>query len=162
MMKNEILELLEDNSNLTPADIASMTEASVEEVKENINELEADNVIVKYNTLIDWDKTSREIVTAFIEVKVTPERDLGFDAVAKRIYKFPEVKSVYLMSGGYDLSLEVEDQTMKEVALFVAEKLSTINHINSTSTHFMLKTYKKDGVIFKGEQPENERLAVSP
>ena len=162
MMKNEILELLEDNSNLTPADIASMTEASVEEVKENINELEADNVIVKYNTLIDWDKTSREIVTAFIEVKVTPERDLGFDAVAKRIYKFPEVKSVYLMSGGYDLSLEVEDQTMKEVALFVAEKLSTIDHINSTSTHFMLKTYKKDGVIFKGEEQESERLAVSP
>ena len=162
MMENEILELLEDNSNLAPEDIATMIGASVEEVEEKINHLEATNVIVKYNTLIDWDKTNRETVTAFIDVKVTPERDLGFDAVAKRIYKFPEVKSVYLMSGGYDLSVEVEDRTMKEVALFVAEKLATIDHINSTSTHFMLKTYKKDGVIFKGEQHENERLAVSP
>ena len=162
MMENEILELLENNSNLAPEDIATMIGASEEEVKEKINELETDNVIVKYNTLIDWDKTNRETVTAFIDVKVTPERDVGFDAVAQRIYKFPEVKSVYLMSGGYDLSVEVEDRTMKEVALFVAEKLATINHINSTSTHFMLKTYKKDGVIFKGEQPENERLAVSP
>ncbi|MBM7556455.1 Lrp/AsnC family transcriptional regulator [Halanaerobacter jeridensis] len=161
-MENEILELLENNSNLAPEDIATMIGASVEEVKDKITELEADNVIVKYNTLIDWDKTSRETVTAFIDVKVTPERDLGFDAVAKRIYKFPEVKSVYLMSGGYDLSVEVEDRTMKEVALFVAEKLATIDHINSTSTHFMLKTYKKDGVVFKGEQQENERLAVSP
>ena len=161
-MENEILDLLEDNSDLSSEDIATMIGASVEEVEEKINKLEADNVIVKYNTLIDWDKTSREIVTAFIEVKVTPERDLGFDAVAKRIYNFPEVKSVYLMSGGYDLSIKVEDRTMKEVALFVAEKLSTIDHINSTSTHFMLKTYKKDGVIFKGEEQDSERLAVSP
>ncbi|MFO7819250.1 MAG: Lrp/AsnC family transcriptional regulator [Halanaerobacter sp.] len=161
-MENEILELLEDNSNLSSEDIATMIGASVEEVEEKVNKLEANNVIVKYNTLIDWDKTNREIVTAFIEVKVKPERDLGFDAVAKRIYNFPEVKSVYLMSGGYDLSIKVEDRTMKEVALFVAEKLSTIDHINSTSTHFMLKTYKKDGVIFKGEEQDSERLAVSP
>ncbi|MGM0501864.1 MAG: Lrp/AsnC family transcriptional regulator [Bacillota bacterium] len=161
-MKNEILELLEDNSSLTPEDIATMIGVTTEEVEEAIIKLEKDNVIVKYNTLIDWDKTDKEIVTAFIEVKVTPERDLGFDAVAKRIYKFPEVKSVYLMSGGYDLSVKIEDQTMKEVALFVAEKLATIDHIKSTSTHFMLKTYKKDGVIFKGEQQESERLVVSP
>ncbi|MGM0370229.1 MAG: Lrp/AsnC family transcriptional regulator, partial [Bacillota bacterium] len=133
-MRNEILELLDDNSNLDPSDIATLLGVEPEEVAAEINELEAENVIVKYNTLIDWDKTDKEIVTAFIDVKVTPERDLGFDAVAKRIYKFPEVKSVYLMSGGYDLSVHIEDNTMKEVALFVAEKLATIDHINSTST----------------------------
>ena len=161
-MTNEILELLDNNSSLSTEDIATMIGATPEEVESEITKLEKENVIVKYNTLIDWDKTDKEIVTAFIDVKVTPERDLGFDAVARRIYKFPEVKSVHLMSGGYDLSVKIEDRTMKEVALFVAEKLATIDHINSTSTHFMLKTYKKDGVIFKGEQQENERLVVSP
>ncbi|GAB6138608.1 Lrp/AsnC family transcriptional regulator [Halanaerobaculum tunisiense] len=161
-MQAEILDLLEDNSKLSPAKIATLLDAPLDEVKEKINNLEEENVIVKYHTLIDWDKTDKEIVTAFIDVKVTPERDLGFDAVAKRIYKFSEVTSVYLMSGGYDLSVQVEGKTMHEVALFVAEKLATINHVESTTTHFMLKTYKKDGVIFKEGTEAAERLVVSP
>ncbi|AGB41332.1 transcriptional regulator [Halobacteroides halobius DSM 5150] len=161
-MREEILELLENDSDLSSKEIATMLDIPANKVKMEINKLEEENVIVKYHTLIDWDKTDKEIVTAFIDVKVTPERDLGFDAVAKRIYKFSEVKSVYLMSGGYDLSVKIEGRTMKEVALFVAEKLATIEPIESTTTHFMLKTYKKDGIIFKGDQKAAERLVVSP
>ncbi len=161
-MKEDILELLENNSKISLEQVATMLGVSEEEVKEVVVELEEQNVIVKYATLIDWDKTDKELVSALIDVKVTPERDLGFDAVAKRIYRFPEVSSVFLISGGYDLSVKVEGRTMKEVALFVAEKLATIEHVQSTATHLMLKTYKKDGVIFKGEQQPVERLVVSP
>ncbi|OCL26679.1 AsnC family transcriptional regulator [Orenia metallireducens] len=161
-MRDDILELLKNNSKLSHEQIATMLDLSVKEVEDEIIQLEEKNVIVKYSTLIDWDKTDKELVSALIDVKVTPERDFGFDAVAKRIYKFPEVNSVHLMSGGYDLSVQVEGRTMKEVALFVAEKLSTIEHVQSTATHFMLKTYKKDGVIFKGENKPAERLVVSP
>ncbi|PRX27977.1 AsnC family transcriptional regulator [Orenia metallireducens] len=161
-MRDDILDLLKNNSKLSHEQIATMLDLSVEEVENEIVQLEKKNIIVKYSTLIDWDKTNKELVSALIDVKVTPERDFGFDAVAKRIYKFPEVSSVHLMSGGYDLSVQVEGRTMKEVALFVAEKLSTIEHVQSTATHFMLKTYKKDGVIFKGETKPAERLVVSP
>ncbi|GAB6098419.1 Lrp/AsnC family transcriptional regulator [Halanaerocella petrolearia] len=161
-MQEKLLKLLENDSKLSPQKIATLLDVSVDKVKEEINQLEDENIIVKYHTLIDWDKTEKDIVTAFIDVEVTPERDLGFDSVAKRIYKFSEVKSVYLMSGGYDLSLQIEGKTMQEVALFVAEKLATIEQVESTTTHFMLKTYKKDGVIFKGDAEETERLVVSP
>lgn len=161
-MNKEILDLLEEDSTLAPEKIATMLDMPVDEVKEEINQLEEENIIVKYHTLIDWEKTDKEVVSAFIDVKMTPEREVGFDAVAKRIYGFPEVSSVYLISGGYDLAVEVKGKTMKEVALFVAEKLAPIDHIKSTTTHFLLKTYKKDGVIFKGENESDERLVVSP
>ena len=161
-MNKEILDLLEEDSTLAPEKISTMLDMPVDEVKEEINQLEEENIIVKYHTLIDWEKTDKEVVSAFIDVKMTPEREVGFDAVAKRIYGFPEVSSVYLISGGYDLAVEVKGKTMKEVALFVAEKLAPIDHIKSTTTHFLLKTYKKDGVIFKGENESDERLVVSP
>jgi DNA-binding Lrp family transcriptional regulator len=161
-MNGEILELLEDDSTLSTQKIATMLDIPVDKVEEEINDLEEKNVIIKYHTLIDWDKTDREVVSAFIDVKVTPEREVGFDAVARRIYKFPEVNTVHLISGGYDLAVEVKGKTMKQVALFVAEKLAPIDHIQSTTTHFKLKTYKKDGVIFKGENHSDERLVVSP
>ncbi len=161
-MNKEILALLEEDSTLAPEKIATMLDKPVDEVKEKINQLEEENIIVKYHTLIDWEKTDKEVVSAFIDVKMTPEREVGFDAVAKRIYGFPEVSSVYLISGGYDLAVEVKGKTMKQVALFVAEKLAPIDHIKSTTTHFLLKTYKKDGVIFKGENESDERLVVSP
>ncbi|MCK8816792.1 Lrp/AsnC family transcriptional regulator [Natroniella sulfidigena] len=161
-MKSDILRLLEENGKLSPDEIAVRLDLDVEKVEEVIEQLEDEQVIVKYCALVDWDKTDREIVTALIDVKVTPERGIGFDAVAKRIYKFPEVSSVFLMSGGYDLSVKVEERTMKEVALFVAEKLATIDQIQSTATHFMLKTYKKDGVVFNKGKQEDERLVISP
>ncbi len=161
-MEEDILELIENNSKLTSERLATMLGVSKEEVEEEIVKLEEKNIIVKYCTLIDWDKTDKEFVSALIEVKMTPQREFGFDAVAKRIYKFSEVDSVYLMSGGYDLAVKIEGKTMKEVALFVAEKLSTINQIQSTATHFILKVYKKDGVVFKDDKKFDERLVVSP
>ncbi|WP_027340401.1 Lrp/AsnC family transcriptional regulator [Halonatronum saccharophilum] len=161
-MNDDILELLESNSRLSPDKISTMLDIPQEKVEKVIKVLEEENVIVKYCTLIDWDKTERDIVYALIDVKVTPERGVGFDAVAKRIYKFSEVSSVFLMSGGYDLSVKIEGRSMREVALFVAEKLATIEHVQSTATHFILKTYKKDGIIFKKDKKLDERLVVSP
>ena len=157
-----ILEMLADNCRITPEQIADMLDLSVEEVKEEIEKLEDENVIVKYCSLIDWDKVDLDTVTANIEVKVTPERGSGFDAVAKRLYKFPEVTSLTLMSGDHDFSVTVQGDNIKEVSQFVSEKLSTINQIQSTSTHFILKRYKKDGVILKQDPEAEERLVVSP
>ncbi|AUS97578.1 AsnC family transcriptional regulator [Clostridium thermosuccinogenes] len=155
----EILELLEKNNKLTEEQIAVMLNKSVEEVHEAIRKMEEDNVILGYNTLINWEKTGREKVIALIEVRVTPQRGEGFDKVAERIYKFPQVKACYLMSGGFDLTVIVEGKTMKEVALFVAEKLAPIESVLSTATHFVLKKYKDEGVIFD-KKPEDDREAV--
>ncbi len=157
----EILEILEENNRIEPEQIAVMLGRSLAEVQEAIRQMEEDRVIVKYQTLINWEKTGYETVAALIDVKVTPQREVGFDTVAERIYRFPEVKSVYLMSGGYDLSVLVEGKSMKDVAFFVAEKLATIEHVNSTTTHFILKRYKQDGVIFE-DQEEDRRLVVTP
>lgn len=148
----EILEILEKNSKATAAQIAVMLGKPVEEVEAVIKEYEADNVIVGYSTLINWDKTEREKVTALIEVKVTPQRGLGFDKIADRIYKYPEVTACYLMSGGFDLTVIIEGKTMKEVALFVSEKLAPLESVLSTSTHFVLKKYKDKGIIFEEKQ----------
>lgn len=156
-----ILEILEENDRTTPAEIAVMLGLTEEEVRRQIAALEQAKVIVKYGALVNWEKTDVQMVSALIDVKVTPQRDVGFDDVARRIYNFPEVRSVYLMSGAYDLSVLVEAPTLKELALFVAEKLATLESVTSTATHFMLKRYKKDGVIFD-EQEETERLAISP
>lgn len=153
---DEILEILEKNSNYTVEQIGEMTGRTEEEVSKAIKEYEDKNIIAGYSALINWEITSKESVLALIEVKITPQRGVGFDKVAERIYKFPEVKSCYLMSGGFDLTVIIEGKTMKEVALFVAEKLAVQEYVLSTATHFVLKKYKDKGTIFK-EKPEDDR-----
>lgn len=153
-MDEKILELLAENSRLTHTQIAEMLGVDSDVVEKKIRTLEDSKVIVKYNTLINWEKSEREVVDALIEVRVTPQRELGFDAIAERIYKFPEVKSVFLMSGAYDLAIFVEGKTMKEVAFFVAEKLSVMDSVLSTSTHFVLKKYKIDGVVLDEDEKD--------
>ena len=150
---DQILKTLEDNATLTPEQLAVMMNKEVGEIRDLIKKYEADGVIVGYKTLIDWDKTHREYVTAMIEVKMTPQRDRGFDHIAEKIYNYPEVQSVYLMSGGFDLCLLIEGRTMKEVAYFVAQKLAPIESIISTATHFVLRKYKDKGVVY-GRDPE--------
>lgn len=148
----EILEILEKNSKATAEQIAVMIGKPIEEVEAAIKKHEEDKVIVAYSTLINWDKTEKERVTALIEVKVTPQRGLGFDKIADRIYKYKEVTACYLMSGGFDLTVIIEGKTMKEVALFVSEKLAPLESVLSTSTHFVLKKYKDKGIIFEEKQ----------
>ena len=156
-----ILEILFNDAR-TPVDqIAVMTGHSEEEVEAVIRSLEAQKIIVKYPALINWDKLDQEQVEALIEVRVTPQRDEGFDAIAERIYRFEEVKSVYLMSGAFDLMVMVNARSMKQLAFFVAEKLSTLEHVLSTATHFVLKKYNSEGVILEERRGDN-RLVVSP
>ncbi|TDT67447.1 AsnC family transcriptional regulator [Hypnocyclicus thermotrophus] len=158
----KIIEILKEDSRATPKDIAIMLGISEEEVKEKIKQLEKDNIILKYTTIINEEKWEDEKVQAFIEVKVSPEREMGFDAIAERIYKFPQVKSLFLMSGGFDFLIVIEGQSLKEVALFVSEKLSTLDYINSTATHFMLKKYKENDVVMEDKEKVDNRLAVMP
>ena len=157
----EILELLDRDARLTPAQIAERTGQSEAEVKKIIAKLETDKVIRRYKTVIDWEKAGAERVFGFIEVRVSPERDVGFDAVAERIMKFPEVHSLYLMSGTYDLLVVVQGKTMREVAFFVAEKLAPLDQVLSTATHFVLKRYKIDGDEMVDQQGV-KRLSVTP
>jgi len=156
----EILEILEKNSKATCEEIAVMLNKNVEEVREAIKKYEDEGIILGYTSMINWEKTSKESVIALIEVKVTPQRGQGFDKVAERIYKFPEVKACYLMSGGFDLTVIVEGKTMKEVALFVAEKLSPLESVLSTSTHFVLKKYKDNGVVFEKDYKDDREAVV--
>ncbi|MDD4601845.1 MAG: Lrp/AsnC family transcriptional regulator [Negativicutes bacterium] len=157
----ELLELLEQNYSLTVKQLSSMLGKPEDEIAAAIKQLEQDKVIVKYQTIINWEKAGVEIVTAIIEVRITPQREVGFDSIAERIYRFPEVRNVYLMSGAYDLHVIVEGKTMKEVANFVSTKLATIDGVISTTSHFLLKKYKEDGVIIEDKE-EDRRLAVSP
>jgi DNA-binding Lrp family transcriptional regulator len=160
--KIEILELLEKDGRLELHTVAKMIDLSIEETKKLIEELEKDHVIIGYSTIIDWAKIlDYEGVTAMIDVKVTPTRGVGFDKVAERIYRFSEVKAVYLMSGAYDLSVSVEGKTMSEIGKFVSDKLSTLDSVVSTTTHFLLKKYKHDGIIF-GDDEDDKRMMVSP
>ncbi len=146
---NELLKLLEKDARLTPEMLAAMLDKEVGDVRAMIDEYEKNGTIVGYNALIDWEKTDREYVTALIELKITPQRDLGFDRVAERIYNYNEVQSLYLMSGGFDLCVVIEGKTMREVALFVAEKLAPMESVISTATHFVLRKYKDKGLIMK-------------
>ena len=145
---NTILRLLEEDSRLTPEQIALMCDKEVGDIRQMISDYESDGVILGYQALIDWDKTDREYVSALIEIKIAPQRDHGFDTVAQKIYNYPEVQSLYLMSGGFDLAVLIEGRTMKEVAYFVARKLATIQDVISTATHFVLRKYKDKGVIY--------------
>ena len=147
-MKNELLKLLENDARLTPEQLSVMLNAPEDEVRGHIAELEQNGIILGYKTIVDWEKTERESVTAMIDVKLTPQRDRGFDRVADKIYNYPEVQAVYLMSGAYDLSVLIEGKTMKEVAFFVSQKLATIDAVMSTATHFVLHKYKDKGVIY--------------
>ncbi|MBQ4518127.1 MAG: Lrp/AsnC family transcriptional regulator [Clostridia bacterium] len=156
----KILELLERDASLTAEQIAIMLDRDPAEVKEQIAECEKKNIIVGYKTIINWEKTENEPVSAIIELKVTPQRGEGFDEVAKRIYQYDEVATVYLMSGGFDLAVILEGKTMKEVALFVAEKLAPMEQVISTATHFVLKKYKVDGNIVS-DKPKDTREVIT-
>lgn len=156
----EILEILEKNSRYTDEEIAVMSGKTIEEVREAIRDFKENSIIAGYTTLINWENTGKETVTALIEVKIAPQRGEGFDKVAERIYKFSEVKACYLMSGGFDLTVIVEGKTMKEVALFVSQKLAVQEYILSTSTHFILKKYKEHGTIFKPKQIDNREVLI--
>ncbi|MBE6669684.1 MAG: Lrp/AsnC family transcriptional regulator [Ruminococcaceae bacterium] len=149
---DKILQILEDNANLTHEQLAVMLDKEVGDIKNIIEKYEKDGIIVGYKTLIDWEKTDREYVTALIEVKVVPQRDRGFDIVAEKIYHYPEVKSMYLMSGAYDFCVILEGRTMKEVAYFVAQKLSPLEFVTGTATHFVLRKYKNDGAVYGSEE----------
>ncbi|OBR62894.1 AsnC family transcriptional regulator [Paenibacillus oryzae] len=157
----KVLELLKEDARRDAELIATMLGVSLEEVKSAIAELENNHVIVKYATVVNWSKVDDEKVTALIEVQITPERGRGFEGIAERIYLYPEVKSVYLMSGAYDLLVEIEGKNLKEVASFVSNKLSPIDAVLSTKTFFILKKYKQDGIIFE-EHEGDHRLMVSP
>ena len=157
----EILDMLEKDAKISVEDMAAMTSASVEEVAKAIAELEADGVIVKYTAIINREKVTSEEAEALIEVKVVPKRGLGYDDLARRIYRFPEVKSVYLMSGTYDLSVGVRAENMKQISKFVFERLAVLDGVSSTVTHFIMRKYKEQGVILAADGKE-ERLVVSP
>ncbi|AKG53139.1 transcriptional regulator AsnC family [Dehalogenimonas sp. WBC-2] len=152
MLKQEILKILEGDARTTPEQIARMTGANIDEIKQIICDAETDRTIVRYKTVINWEKVSNERVEAIIEVKVVPQRDTGFDAIAERIYRFPEARTVYLMSGTYDLAVLVTGKTMHQVADFVSQKLSQIDGVQGTTTHFMLKRYKEDGAVLAGAE----------
>ena len=150
----EVLELLRQNARLSVEDISAMTKKSVDEVKAIIKKLEDDGVILKYAAIVnpEKDKNSKDLVRAEIQIQVQPQREHGFDAIADRIYRFPQVKSLYLMSGGYDLKVIIEGDNLKEVALFVSEKLSTLEGVRSTKTTFVLKTYKEKDIVYVDDE----------
>ncbi len=151
-MLKDILKILESDSRVTTRQIATMTGMPGTEVAKLINQAEQDRTILKYKTVINWEKVGDEHVWALIEVKVTPQRDVGFDAIAERIYRFPQARTVYLLSGTYDLLVLVTGKTMHEVADFVSQKLAPIEGLQSTVTHFVLKRYKEDGEILEGTE----------
>ncbi|MBT2284745.1 Lrp/AsnC family transcriptional regulator [Paenibacillus polymyxa] len=157
----KVLDLLKEDARRTPALLSTLLGESEDKVKNAVAQLEQDHVIVKYATVVNWSKIDDEKVTALIEVQITPERGRGFEGIAERIYLYPQVKSVYLMSGAYDLLVEVEGGNLREVANFVSEKLSPIDSVLSTKTNFILKKYKQDGIIFEDHQEDN-RLMISP
>jgi DNA-binding Lrp family transcriptional regulator len=144
---NEILKILENDARTTPAKIAAMTGKPAAEVSKAIKKAEKDGTILKYKTIVNWEKAGNQEVSALIEVRVAPQRDVGFDGLAERIYRFPEARSVYLLSGAYDLLVLVTGKTMQEVAGFVTRKLALIEGVQETTTHFLLKRYKEDGEI---------------
>lgn len=161
-MREEILRNISKNSKVTEKDLAIMLNSSEEEIHNEIEKMEEEGIICGYPTLINWDNTHCEKVTALIEVKVAPQRDLGFDKVAERIYQFDEVESVYLMSGGFDLTVIIEGKSMKEIAHFVSTKLSSMESVLSTATYFVLKKYKEHGLPLVDKSNEDGRILITP
>ena len=155
----EILNILDkEKGNVSRAKIAQMLGMEEKEVADKIEKMEKENVIVGYKTIVNWDKTDKDVVVALIELRITPQRGEGFDKVAERIYKYPQVKSLYLMSGAYDLAVTIEGKSMKEVALFVAQKLAPMDSIISTATHFVLKKYKEEGIAFEDDEKDTRQV----
>ncbi|MBR4458841.1 MAG: Lrp/AsnC family transcriptional regulator [Clostridia bacterium] len=159
-LENDLLDILREDCRIPLEKLAVMTGVPMAEVAEAIEQLEKNKIILRYAPVINWDKTDRDRVEAMIEVKVLPQREQGFDAVAARIYAFDEVRSVYLMSGSYDLLVLVQARTLKELALFVSEKLSVLDTVTGTATAFVLKRYKEDGVVFEDTR-EDGRLVIT-
>ena len=160
---DEILDLLRQNARLSVEDIASMTKKTTDEVKQIIKKLEDDGVILKYAAIVnpEKDKVAKDKVVAEIQIQVQPQREHGFDAIADRIYRFPQVKSLYLMSGGYDLKVLIEGDNLKDVALFVSEKLSTLEGVRSTKTNFVLKTYKENDIVYVEDERDRRESVQS-
>lgn len=155
----EILNILDkEKGNVSRAKIAQMLGMEEKEVADKIEKMEKENVIVGYKTIVNWDKTDKDVVVALIELRITTQRGEGFDKVAERIYKYPQVKSLYLMSGAYDLAVTIEGKSMKEVALFVAQKLAPMDSIISTATHFVLKKYKEEGIVFEDDEKDTRQV----
>ena len=160
-MRDELLNIIEKNSRISIKDLAVMLNRQEIDIVNELESLEREGVICGYHTLIDWEKTSIEKVTALIEVRVTPQRGQGFDKIAERIYNYPEVRAVYLISGGYDLLVILEEKSLREISNFVSDKLSTLESVLSTATHFILKKYKDHGTIL-AKKHTDEREIVSP
>lgn len=160
-MREKILSILERNSKIDLGELAILLGTSEAVIANEVQKMEQEQVICGYHTLINWDKTSVDKTTALIEVRVTPQRGQGFGNIAERIYNYPEVQSVYLISGAYDLLVILEGKTLKEVAGFVTDKLSTLDSVISTATHFILKKYKDDGIIMS-PKAKDERMLVTP
>ncbi|MBQ9861333.1 MAG: Lrp/AsnC family transcriptional regulator [Clostridia bacterium] len=151
---DKLLKLLDSNARLTDEQLATMLDISEAEVRAQMAKLEKDGAIRAYKAVVDWDKTDRECVTAIIELKVTPRRDVGFEGIAEQIMAFEEVESVYLMSGGYDLSVRVTGRSFQEIAAFVAKRLAPLDSVISTATHFVLRRYKESNVMFLGDNQD--------
>ena len=160
-MREKILAIIEKNSRIDLKDLAALLGESESAVANEIADMEKENIICGYHTMINWDNTGNEKVIALIEVKVTPQRGMGFDKIAERIYQYSEVNSVYLMSGAFDFTVIIEGKTMREVAQFVSEKLSPMDSVLSTATHFVLKKYKDHGTVMY-EKPGDERMMITP
>jgi len=158
----EIFEILEQNARATPEQISTMVDKPVSKVEKIIKQAEKDGTILKYKAIINWSKLDKEDIQALIEVRVTPQRDVGFDAIAEHIYQFPEVYSAYVVSGTYDLAILVKGKNMHEISSFVTEKLAPLERVQSTVTHFLLKRYKENGEIFHLPKEINRRLPITP
>ena len=160
-MREKILNFIEKNSRVDLKEVAVCLGMTEIDVANELAAMESEGIICGYHTLIDWDKVTQEKIHALIEVKVTPQRGKGFDEVAERIYKYPEVSSTYLISGGFDLLVFMEGKTLREISTFVSQKLSTLDSILSTTTHFVLRKYKDQGIILK-KKDEDERMIMTP
>ena len=158
----EIFEILEQNARATPEQISTMVDKPVSKVEKIIKQAEKDGTILKYKAIINWSKLDKEDIQALIEVRVTPQRDVGFDAIAERIYQFPEVYSAYLVSGTYDLAILVKGKNMQEISSFVTEKLAPLERVQNTVTHFLLKRYKENGETFHLPKEIDKRLPITP
>lgn len=161
IMREEILRIIERNSRIDTGELAVRLGIDESDVVNEMMKMEEEGIICGYHTMINWEKTTQETVTALIEVRVTPQRGEGFDKIAERVYKYPEVKSVYLISGGFDLLVTLEGKTLKEVSMFISDKLSTLDTVISTSTHFILKKYKDHGTIMT-KKKQDERQMITP
>lgn len=159
--KVQLLHLIEKNSRMESSDLAAMLGVTTKEIEQELKQLEKDHIICGYHTLINWDNTSEDKVTALIELRVTPQRGNGFDKIAERLYQYPEVEALYLMSGAYDFMLMLKESTMKEVAMFVSGKLAVLEEVQSTATHFVLVKYKDHGTPLHAPK-KDERMVITP